>query len=880
MSVDATGSSQVAATRPRAYRYAVPRLPRPLARRQRLLEQLDSSIPLTVVRGPVGVGKSTLVAQWLAGLPQEIDAAWVTLDEDIDSAARLWEEIGQALGVTGVVSPGADLIASRRAIRHAIHRWSAPLVIVVEAYERIHDPQAHRDVAELLRQCPNLRLVVCTRADGRLRDTCRRQGVESTVIDVRDLLLTPDETYALFGSFGLELPPQWLTDLHRETGGWPAILWAIGNALAHESCPWSHPIDQVVREHVDGWVRNEVLPALSPLAASEWVFRLTVPERLDDEIARRVIGDDPRAVLDCLMSHGLLVQVPTTTSRPRTYVWPRLVRSALRSSFAAEVPRAVQKLDGELSDWFHARGEHVHALRHALSADDLERARLSVEQGWITLLAVDRSGLDEFFRRMTPEELSRSRKLRAVRELAVPPDGDPAARPGPRAVLGRTELELIGRSTDPRAALDEGLLALLSLRRFGDPGQARELAARLTSIASAARGTRSEQLGDLLCPVFKEAGVLHLAAGDTHTATDTLRWAYETAPVSPVPSAQADVSALLGLTMAVEGETARAETWLTRYETAAADLGVETIGGREAAAATALVAGEQLDRGRVLEALERGIRSCRAPGALWFYELYARGQDALLWGDRIGMLHRLSEVRSRREHGLAPGSFAEAVLAGLEVDLLLSLRSAPRARALLAGIESDQPLVALARARLALVVGDHRTAQRLAGARRWDERCSSRVRTDLKLTYAAATLASGDEATAVADLERLLTLAEVGSYRPFALVPPDLLTAAAELLPPLEKVVHVLEDAGVRGVLHRQDEMVELTPREQVVLEAIATSRTIEDIARSLHVSVNTVKSQTRSLYRKLGVRSRDEAVHSASIRGVLPPRDGSEAPG
>ena len=81
-------------------------------------------------------------------------------------------------------------------------------------------------------------------------------------------------------------------------------------------------------------------------------------------------------------------------------------------------------------------------------------------------------------------------------------------------------------------------------------------------------------------------------------------------------------------------------------------------------------------------------------------------------------------------------------------------------------------------------------------------------------------------------------------------------------------------------MLHRQDEMVELTPREQVVLEAIATSRTIEDIARSLHVSVNTVKSQTRSLYRKLGVRSRDEAVHSASIRGVLPPRADSGVSG
>jgi LuxR family maltose regulon positive regulatory protein len=63
-----------------------------------------------------------------------------------------------------------------------------------------------------------------------------------------------------------------------------------------------------------------------------------------------------------------------------------------------------------------------------------------------------------------------------------------------------------------------------------------------------------------------------------------------------------------------------------------------------------------------------------------------------------------------------------------------------------------------------------------------------------------------------------------------------------------------------------------LTPAERRVLEQLPTHLTEEMIAQQLFVSLNTVKSHLRSLYRKLGVRSRADAVERARSLGLLPP--------
>jgi LuxR family maltose regulon positive regulatory protein len=58
---------------------------------------------------------------------------------------------------------------------------------------------------------------------------------------------------------------------------------------------------------------------------------------------------------------------------------------------------------------------------------------------------------------------------------------------------------------------------------------------------------------------------------------------------------------------------------------------------------------------------------------------------------------------------------------------------------------------------------------------------------------------------------------------------------------------------------------------ETIILRMLAGDLSVPQIASELFLSVNTVRSHTRSLYRKLGVNSRSTAVARAEVLGLLP---------
>jgi len=60
-----------------------------------------------------------------------------------------------------------------------------------------------------------------------------------------------------------------------------------------------------------------------------------------------------------------------------------------------------------------------------------------------------------------------------------------------------------------------------------------------------------------------------------------------------------------------------------------------------------------------------------------------------------------------------------------------------------------------------------------------------------------------------------------------------------------------------------------LTPRELEVLGAIGEGHTNKAIARKLGISLHTVKFHIESLFRKLGARTRTEALAKAAERRV-----------
>jgi LuxR family maltose regulon positive regulatory protein len=66
---------------------------------------------------------------------------------------------------------------------------------------------------------------------------------------------------------------------------------------------------------------------------------------------------------------------------------------------------------------------------------------------------------------------------------------------------------------------------------------------------------------------------------------------------------------------------------------------------------------------------------------------------------------------------------------------------------------------------------------------------------------------------------------------------------------------------------------IPLTSKEQEVLEYLAELLTTDEIAQTMFVSVNTVRSHVRSILRKLGASRRNDAVRRAWELGLLPSR-------
>jgi len=90
---------------------------------------------------------------------------------------------------------------------------------------------------------------------------------------------------------------------------------------------------------------------------------------------------------------------------------------------------------------------------------------------------------------------------------------------------------------------------------------------------------------------------------------------------------------------------------------------------------------------------------------------------------------------------------------------------------------------------------------------------------------------------------------------------------------PARKIAGAVRLVGLGGTVFERQELTSamgLTDRERSVLELMAAGATNPEIAGELHLSKHTIKEHTSSVYRKLGVRNRTEAVQRAQRLGLL----------
>jgi DNA-binding NarL/FixJ family response regulator len=90
---------------------------------------------------------------------------------------------------------------------------------------------------------------------------------------------------------------------------------------------------------------------------------------------------------------------------------------------------------------------------------------------------------------------------------------------------------------------------------------------------------------------------------------------------------------------------------------------------------------------------------------------------------------------------------------------------------------------------------------------------------------------------------------------------------------PARRIAGAVRHVGLGGTVFERHEWqgaLGLSERERAVLELMASGATNPEIGEELHLSKHTVKEHSSSVYRKLGVRNRTEAVQRAQRLGLL----------
>ena len=213
-------------------------------------------------------------------------------------------------------------------------------------------------------------------------------------------------------------------------------------------------------------------------------------------------------------------------------------------------------------------------------------------------------------------------------------------------------------------------------------------------------------------------------------------------------------------------------------------------------------------------------------------------------------------------------SLAESRACAAAGDIQAALTAAERA-----GGTSPEAAVTLAHAWA--VAGDGETAQRaLAPALAADGQIPDRVRVQALLVDARLGYGSGDGARGRRSLASALRLAEREQLRlPFVLErswlgpvlrrDPELADSHRRLLAPA--LGHDQLPAPAKAPVRPPVLVVEpLTEREREVLVHVSGMLNTAEVASEMYISVNTVKTHLRNIYRKLAAAHRNEAVRRA----------------
>ncbi|MFL6617401.1 MAG: LuxR C-terminal-related transcriptional regulator [Povalibacter sp.] len=370
-------------------KFRAPRVRRDVLARPALYERLSQSIqenPVTLVCAPGGSGKTTLLAQWMQEPPPDTTALWITIDADDNDTNRFFAALIQSLDPLGlswdtdprslvesVAGSRPQTRAALAALVNALCTSTAKrIVLILDDLHRIEKPEAYELLDSLIERLPDhVAIVLGSRVEPPLSLARWRAYGELGAFVPADLQFTIEDATALAQArFGKSLDDAAVREAMQRTHGWAAgLLLVLQSRAGAARGPVLRGDSADSNRHLFAYLAQEVLDEL-PTDLQDFVLRSSILIELNPHLCGVLTGrSDARQVLESLYRRNLfLTAIDEMTPVLRFH-------DLFREFLEAELTRRDPQLKKELHERT-AKAERMRsrAIYHLLAAQRWDEA--------------------------------------------------------------------------------------------------------------------------------------------------------------------------------------------------------------------------------------------------------------------------------------------------------------------------------------------------------------------------------------------------------------------------------------------------------------------------------------------------------------------------
>lgn len=363
-----------------------------LVSRRRLtnLVTAGSHSELTVVSGPAGSGKTSLLADWARLQSNEV--GWLKLDRHDNDPTQFW--IGFLGAIASVESDGfvdeagelAKLARSdqRLFLSHmgdVLARSHARTTVILDDLHELRDETIHAGlglICDRLGHC--LRLIVASRTTPPLGLARRRARRQLTEVRFEDLRFTLEEGSRLVENVALgAIDDAVMSQLLHTADGWAAAIYVA--AIGLDANPNASSTSGPTGRHLSDYLLEEVL-GREPEHRRRFLLETSILDRLTPARCNAVTGrhDSSEVLRDLERSNQFISRVGADTG---WFSYHALLRDLLLAELMLEPQNGIAELHRRASENAEAEDDRAAAIQHAISAGDLGRASGLISSSWI-----------------------------------------------------------------------------------------------------------------------------------------------------------------------------------------------------------------------------------------------------------------------------------------------------------------------------------------------------------------------------------------------------------------------------------------------------------------------------------------------------------------